>query len=122
MLRLIDLLTPAHSTARGQPLPEVIRDWLIRHQALGTQAPEVVGALLGLLRQCFGAHVAMQTILDQVPLSQRQRHALEGALQTPALAATATPDPLTWEPIRWWPLARLLDTLTHLRPQHVAPS
>ena len=121
VLRLIDLLAPAHTTARGQPLPEVLRDWLIRYQSLGTQAPEVVGALLGLLRQCSDAHVAMQTILDQVPLSQRQRHALEGALQTPALTATTTPDPLAWEPIRWQPLARLLDTLTHLRPPHVAP-
>lgn len=121
LLRLIDLLTPAHSTVAGQPLPEVMRAWLVRHQALGTQAPEVVGALLGLLRQCFGARAIMRTILDQVPLSQRQRHALEVALQTPAPAATATPDPLTWEPIRWWPLARLLDTLTHLRPQPGVP-
>jgi tetratricopeptide (TPR) repeat protein len=120
VLRLIDLLTPAHTTTAGQPLPEVIRSWLVRHQALGTQAPEVVGALLGRLRQCSGAHAAMQTILDQVPLSQRQRHALEAALQTPVLAATATHDPLAWEPIRWWPLARLIDTLTHLRPQPVA--
>ena len=29
VLRLIDLLTPAHTTAAGQPLPEVIRDWLV---------------------------------------------------------------------------------------------
>ena len=73
---------------------------------------------------CYGsalAHTAMRAILDQVPLSQRQRHALEAALQTSASAATTTPDPLAWEPIRWQPLARLLDTLTHLRPQHVAP-
>jgi len=118
VLRLIDLLAPAHTTARGQPLPEVLRDWLIRHQSLGTQVPEVVGALLGLLRQCSDAHAAMQTILDQVPLSQRQRHVLEGALQAPALATT-THAPLAWEPIRWQPLARLLDTLTHLRPQYV---
>src|SRR5215471_5267678 len=121
VLRLIDLLVPAHTTAAGQSLSEVIRDWLVRHPALGSQAPEVVGALLGLLRQCSDAPAAMRTILDQVPLSQRQRHALEVALQTPAPAATATHDPLTWEPIRWWPLARLLDTLAHLRPQHVVP-
>jgi tetratricopeptide (TPR) repeat protein len=121
VLRLIDLLAPAPTTVGGQPLPEVIRDWLGRYQSLGIQAPEVVGALLGLLRQCSGAHAAMRTILDQVQLSQRQRHALEGALQTSAPAATATPDPLAWEPIRWWPLARLLDTLTHLRPRHTAP-
>ena len=120
VLRLIGLLAPSHITAGGQPLPEVIRDWLVRHQALGTQAPEVVGALLGLLRQCSGVHAAMRTILDQVPLSQRQRHALEAALQTSTSAATVTHDPLAWEPIRWWPLARLLDTLTHLRPQHLA--
>ena len=119
VLRLIDLLSPAHTTAAGQPLPEVICGWLVRHQALGTQAPEVAGALLGRLRQCSGAHAAIQTILDQVPLSQRQRHALEAALQTPAPAATAPHDPLAWEPIRWWPLARLLDTLTYLRPPHV---
>jgi tetratricopeptide (TPR) repeat protein len=120
VLRLIDLLAPAHTTAAGQQLPEVIRDWLVRHQVLSIQAPEVVGALLGLLRQCSGAHAAMRTILDQVPLSQRQRHALEAALQTATSAASATPDPLAWEPIRWWPLARLLDTLTQLRPQYRA--
>jgi hypothetical protein len=122
VLRLIDLLTPAYTTTAGQPLSEVICGWLVRHQALGTQAPEVAGALLGRLRQCSGAHAAMQTILDQVPLSQRQRHALEAALQTPAPAATTTHDPLAWEPIRWWPLAHLLDTLrsANLRPQHVA--
>jgi tetratricopeptide (TPR) repeat protein len=120
VLRLIDLLAPAHTTAAGQPLPEVIRDWLVRHQALGIQAPEVVGALLGLLRQCSDAHAAMRAILDQVPLSQRQRHALEAALQTAASVASATPAPLAWEPIRSWPLARLLDTLTQLRPQYRA--
>jgi tetratricopeptide (TPR) repeat protein len=120
VLRLIDLLAPAHTTAAGQQLPEVIRDWLVRHQVLSIQAPEVVGALLGLLRQCSGAHAAMRTILDHVPLSQRQRHALEAALQTATSAASATPDPLAWEPIRWWPLARLLDTLTQLRPQYRA--
>jgi tetratricopeptide (TPR) repeat protein len=120
VLRLIDLLALAHTTATGRQLPEVIRDWLVRHQALSIQAPEVVGTLLGLLRQCSGAHAAMRTILDQVPLSQRQRHALEAALQTAASAASVTPDPLAWEPIRWWPLARLLDTLTQLRPQYGA--
>jgi tetratricopeptide (TPR) repeat protein len=118
VLRLIDLLAPTHTTAGGQALPEVLHAWLIRHQSLGIRAPEVVGALLGLLRQCSDAHVVMRAILDQVPLSQRQRHALEEALQTPALATTH--DPLAWEPIRWQPLARLLDTLTHLRLQHVA--
>src|SRR5262249_51193742 len=82
------------------------------------RAPEVVGALLGLLRQCPDAHAAMRAILDQVPLSQRQRHALEVALQTPTPAATAPRDPLAWELMRSWPLARLLETLTHLRQQH----
>jgi tetratricopeptide (TPR) repeat protein len=122
LLHLIDLLAPTHTTATGQQLPEVIRDWLVRHQALGIQAPEVVGALLSLLRQCSGAHAAMRTILDQVPLSQRQRHALEAALQTAASAAPTTPDPFAWEPIRWWPPARLLDTLAQLRPQSRASS
>ncbi len=119
MLRLIDLLAPAHTPVAGQPLPEVIRGWLVRHPALGTQAPEMVGALLGRLRQGAGAHAAMRTILDQVLLSQRQRHALAAAVQTSAPAATY--DPLAWEPIRSWPLTRLLDTLTHLRPRHAAP-
>jgi tetratricopeptide (TPR) repeat protein len=121
VLRLIHLLAPTSTTAAGQLLPAVICDWLVRHQALGTQAPEVVGALLGLLRQCSGAHAAMRTILDQVPLSQRQRHTLEVALQTLAPAATATHNPLAWEPMRWWPLAHLFDTLTHLRLQPGAP-
>src|SRR5712692_8119953 len=119
VLRLIDLLAPAHTPVAGQPLPEVIRGWLVRHPALGTQAPEMVGALLGRLRQGAGAHAAMRTILDQVLLSQRQRHALAAAVQTSAPAATY--DPLAWEPIRSWPLTRLLDTLTHLRPRHAAP-
>jgi tetratricopeptide (TPR) repeat protein len=118
VLRLIDLLASAHRMTPGQPLPEVIRDWLIRYQLLGIQAPEVVGALLGVLRQCSGAHTAMRTILDQVPLSQRQRHALEMALQTPTPATTAVPDPLAWESMRSWSLTRLLDTLLHLQPRH----
>ena len=121
VLRLIELLAPAHSTAVEQPLPEVIRDWLMRYQLLGLQAPEVVGALLGVLRQCSSAHAAMRTILDQVPLSQRQRHVLEVAIQTPTPATTTAPDVLAWEPIRSWSLTRLLDTLVRLQPQHVVP-
>ena len=121
LLRLIELLVPAHTTVGGQPLSEVICDWLMRYQSVGIQAPEVVGALLGLLRRCSGAHAAMRTILEQVPLSQRQRHALEVALQTPAPATIATHDPLAWEPIRSWSLTRLLDTLMHLRPLHTVP-
>jgi tetratricopeptide (TPR) repeat protein len=121
VLRLIDLLAQAHATVGAPTLSEMIRDWLMRYPALGMRAPEVVGALLSLLRQCPDAQTAMRAILDQVPLSQRQRHALEVALQTPASAATVTCDPLAWEPMRSWPLARLLDTLTHLRQQHTTP-
>jgi tetratricopeptide (TPR) repeat protein len=122
VLRLIELLAPACSTEVEPLLPEVIRDWLMRYQRLGRQAPEVVGALLGVLRQCSGAHVAMRIILDQVPLSQRQRHVLEAAIPTPPPATAATPDLLAWEPIRSWSLTRLFDTLMHLRTRHAVPS
>jgi len=121
VLHLIDLLAQARTTTGEQTLSEIIRDWLVRYPSLGMRAPEVVGALLSLLRQCQGAHPAMRAILDQVSLSQRQRHALEVALQAPAPAATATCDPLVWEPMRSWPLARLLDTLTDLRSRHITP-
>jgi hypothetical protein len=69
VLRLIGLLEQTHRPAVDQTLPEVMRDWLLRYPHLGTRAPEVVGALLSVLRQCPTAHTAMQVILERVPLS-----------------------------------------------------
>jgi hypothetical protein len=120
VLRLIGLLEKARDAAVDPPLPAVLQHWLVRYPHLGTRAPEVVGALLGLLRQCPAAQATMRGILDHVALSRRQRQLLETALQTPPPAATPAHDPLAWEPLRSWPLARLLDTLADVR-QHVAP-
>jgi tetratricopeptide (TPR) repeat protein len=120
VLRLIGLLEPARDVAVDPPLSAVLQDWLVRYPHLGLRAPEVVSALLGLLRQCPAAQATMRSILDHVALSRRQRQLLETALQTPTPAATPPPDPLAWEPLRSWPLARLLDTLADVR-QHGAP-
>jgi len=48
VLRLIDLLAPAHTTVAGQPLPEVIRGWLVRraHVLLFSSALTLAAALL----------------------------------------------------------------------------
>ena len=70
--------------ATESSLPEVICRWLLRYRQLCTHTPEVVGALLGLLRQCPGAAAVMPIILEQVALSRRQRQALEAALASPA--------------------------------------
>jgi hypothetical protein len=121
VLHLIGLLERAHSAAVDPPMPAVIQRWLVRYPHLGTRAPEVVGALLGLLRQCPAAHATMRFILAYVPLSRRQRQALETALQTPSPATTPTRDPLAWEPLQSWPLPRLLDTLADVRQQPAAP-
>lgn len=115
VLRLIGLLKQGSGATVQPALPEVIRDWLGRYPHLGTQAPEVVGALLGLLRQCPAAQATMRCILEHVALSRRQRQLLETALHTPSPATTPAPDPLAWEALRSWPLARLLDALTDVR-------
>src|SRR5262249_53282142 len=59
VLCLIGLLAQAHATTGTPNLSEMIRDWLIHYPSLSMRAPEVVGALLGLLRQCPDAHAAI---------------------------------------------------------------
>jgi len=122
VLRLIGLLEQTHRPAVDHTLPEVMRDWLLRYPHLGTRAPEVVGALLSVLRQCPTAHAAMQVILERVPLSRRQRQALEASLQRPPPAATPPRDPLAWEPMRSWPLPRLLETLADVQQPPTTPA
>src|SRR5439155_25674780 len=114
VLQLISLL---HSMPQAvdSSLPGVICRWLLRYSHVCTHAPEVVGALLGLLRQCPGAAAVMPVILEQVALSRRQRQALEAALHAPPEATTTTPTLLAWDGLEHWPLGRLLDTLSDLQ-------
>jgi tetratricopeptide (TPR) repeat protein len=121
VLRLIGRLEKTRDATVEPTLPAVIQHWLVHYPHLGTQAPDVVGALLSLLRQCPTAHATIQDILAHVALSRRQWQALEAALQTPPPAAVPARDPLAWEPIRSWPLARLLETLADFRQQPSAP-
>jgi len=92
----------------------VICGWLLHYKQVCTHAPELVGALLGLLRPCPGAVAVMPVILEQVALSRRQRQALEAALHAPPEAAATTHTPLAWEDIEHWPVGRMLDTLSEL--------
>src|SRR5262249_59690286 len=107
VLQLISLLHTVPQ-AVDSTLPEVICRWLLRYRYVCTHAPEVVGALLGLLRQCPGAAAVMPVILEQVTLSRRQRQALEAALHTPPEATATTPTLLPWDQLGHWPLRRLL--------------
>jgi len=119
VLQLINLLhnmpQAAVPEAVESSLPEVICRWLLRYNHVCTHAPEVVGALLGLLRQCPGAAAVIPVILEQVALSRRQRQALEAALHAPPEATTTTPTLLAWDGLAHWPLGRLLDTLSDLQ-------
>src|SRR5262249_46168061 len=119
VLQLINLL---HNTPQAavpeeveSSLPEVVCSWLLRYRYVCTHAPEVVGALLGLLRQCPGAAAVMPVILEQVTLSRRQRQALAAALHTPPEATATTPTLLAWDELEHWPIGRLLDTLSDPR-------
>ena len=114
VLQLISLL---HTTSQGveSRMPEVIYGWLRHYGHLCTHAPEVVGALLGLLRQCPGATAVIPALLEQVALSRRQRQALEAALHTPAESTTTAHTLLAWEDLSHWPLGRLLDALSDLQ-------
>src|SRR5262249_26173781 len=62
VLHLISLL-PTTSQAVESRVPEVIYRWLRHYSHLCTHAPEVVGALLGLLRQCPGATAVIPALL-----------------------------------------------------------
>jgi tetratricopeptide (TPR) repeat protein len=123
VLQLIGLL---HTTAQAveSRVPEIIYRWLRHYSHLCTHAPEIVGALLGLLRQCPGATTVIPALLEHVALSRRQRQALEAALHTPAESTTVAHPLAAWEDLLRWPLGRLLDTLSALqRPagtEHVA--
>jgi hypothetical protein len=114
VLQLISLL---HTTSQAveSSVPEVIYRWLRHYSHLCTHAPEVVGALLGLLRQCPGATAVIPALLEHVALSRRQRQALEAALHTPAESTTAAYTLFAWDDLPPWPLGRLLDTLSILQ-------
>lgn len=114
---VLQLITLLHNTPQAveSSVPEVICRWLLRYSHLCTHAPEVVGALLGLLRQCPGAAAVMPVILEQVALSRRQRQTLEAALHAPPEPSATTQTLLAWEDLERWPLGRLLDALSHLQ-------
>ncbi len=114
VLQLISLLHATPQVAESH-LPEVIYRWLQHYRHLCTHAPEVVGALLGLLRQCPGATAVIPALLDQVALSRRQRQALEATLHTPADHPTTAHTLFVWEDLEHWPLGRLLDTLAAIQ-------
>lgn len=121
LLQRVHHRTPAwHHRAQGpeRSLAAVICDWLLRYGQICTHAPEVVGTLLGLLRQCPGATAVIPTILEQVALSRRQRQALAAALQAPPELPTASSP---WEALQHCSVGRLLDTLADVhRPSGAA--
>src|SRR4029453_18882134 len=110
VLQLISLL---HTTSQAveSRVPEVISRWLQHYSHLCTRAPEVVGALLGLLRQCPGATAVIPALLEHVALSRRQRQALEAVLHTPAGRTTGAHTLLAWEALQHCALERLLEAL-----------
>lgn len=113
--QVLQLITLVQSTAQAtgeSDLPERICGWLLRYHQLCTHTPEVVGALLGLLRQGPGAASVIPTILEQVPLSRRQRQALETAQQSTPEAVAPAQAWLTWDDMPQWPLGRLFETLS----------
>jgi tetratricopeptide (TPR) repeat protein len=114
VLQLISLL---HTTSQAveSRIPEVISRWLRHYSHLCTHAPEVVGALLGLLRQCPGATAVIPALLEHVALSRRQRQALEAALHTPAESTSTAHTLFAWENLPSWPLGRLLGALADLQ-------
>ncbi len=114
VLQLISLL---HTTPQAveSSVPEVIYRWLRHYGHLCSHAPEVVGALLGLLRQCPGATAVIPVLLEQVALSRRQRQALEATLHAPAESTITAHTLLAWEDLQHWPLGRLLDTLADVQ-------
>src|SRR5499427_3322235 len=114
VLQLISLLHTTSQTMESR-VPEVIYRWLQRYSHLCTHAPEVVGALLGLLRQCPGATAVIPALLEHVALSRRQRQALEAALHAPAESTTAAHTLFAWEDLPPWPLGRLLGTLSDIQ-------
>jgi len=114
VLQLISLL---HTTPQAveSSVPEVIYRWLRHYGHLCTHAPEVVGALLGLLRQCPGATAIIPALIEQVALSRRQRQALEAALHMPAESTTTAHTLLVWDDLQHWSLGRLLNTLSDVQ-------
>ena len=124
MAQVLQLISLLHTTSQavGSRVPEVIYRWLRHYSHLCTHAPEVVGALLGLLRQCPGATAVIPALLEHVALSRRQRQALEAALHTPAESTTTAHTLFAWEDMPRWPLGRLLGTLSDIqRPADTEP-
>jgi tetratricopeptide (TPR) repeat protein len=114
VLQLISLLHTTSQAVKGR-MPEVIYRWLRHYEYLCAHAPEVVGALLGLLRQCPGATAVIPALLEHVALSRRQRQALEAVLHTPAESTPTAHALLACEDLPNWPLGRLLDTLSDIQ-------
>lgn len=114
VLQLIGLLHTTLQTVEGR-IPEVIYHWLRHYSHLCSHAPEVVGALLGLLRQSPGATTVIPALLEHVALSRRQRQALEAALHTPVESTTTAQLLFAWEDLSRWPLGRLLGTLSDIQ-------
>ncbi len=114
---VLQLLTLWHNTpqALDSHVPERILGWLRHYSQLSTNAPEVVGALLGLFRQCPGATELIPTLLEQVTLSRRQRQAMEVALLTPIEGAASTPTLFAWEDLQSASLGRILEALGDLQ-------
>jgi hypothetical protein len=110
VLQLISLLHTTSQTVESR-VPEVIYRWLRHYSHLCTHAPEVVGALLGLLRQCPGATAVIPVLLEHVALSRRQRQALEVSLHT-CKTTTIAHTLSRKRDLPRWPLGRLLGTLS----------
>ncbi|MEE9149255.1 MAG: hypothetical protein V3U27_17880 [Candidatus Tectomicrobia bacterium] len=119
--QLVQRLQAAPETTPDRSLPEVIYRWFQRYPRLGTHAPDVVSALLDLLRHCPQAHPTIQDILHQVSLSKRQRRTLEAALEDATPAAGPAVSPLAWESIRSWSLVQVLEVLSDAPPPALTP-
>ena len=113
VLQLISLLLTTSQAVESR-IPEVIYRWLRHYSHLCSHAPEVVGALLGLLRQSPGATTVIPALLEHVALSRRQRQALEAVLYATGESTTAQ-TLFAWEDPSLWPLGRLLDTLSDIQ-------
>src|SRR5215510_2480884 len=89
VLQLISLL---HTTSQAveSRVPEVIYRWLRHYSHLCTHAPEVVGALLGLLRQCPGAAAVIPVLLQHVAVSRLQGLAVDAETGLRARAESTT--------------------------------
>jgi tetratricopeptide (TPR) repeat protein len=114
---VLQLLSLWHNTpqALNNSVPALIFGWLRQYTQLSANAPEVVGALLGLFRQCPGATEAIPALLEQLTLSRRQRQAMEAALLTPSEGASTGQAMFAWEDLQSAALGRVFDALADLQ-------